>query len=164
MFRSFPVHCGFGMLILYYYVKRGGRSMQVQTARKRPRVIHGVSLLTDHDIVTIPSEERPIVMETPRFYRWSSAATSPPGPPPMTATFMLASLLLTASVGDATASPVRTRTRPAAAAPRPTSERRAGCRREAGVSEGLRSRHGDCAVHSTGGFRLYRGRGTPPPL
>jgi len=37
------------------------------------------AFLVDHDIVTIPSEERPIVMETPRFYRWSSAATSPPG-------------------------------------------------------------------------------------
>lgn len=37
------------------------------------------AFLIDRDIVSIPSEERPIVMETPRFYRWASAATSPPG-------------------------------------------------------------------------------------
>ncbi len=37
------------------------------------------AFLVDHDVVGLPSEERPIVMETPRFYRWSTAATSSPG-------------------------------------------------------------------------------------
>ncbi len=37
------------------------------------------AFLVDHDVVGLPSEERPIVMETPRFYRWSTAATSAPG-------------------------------------------------------------------------------------
>ncbi len=37
------------------------------------------AFLVDRDIVSIPSDERPIVIETPRFYRWASAATSPPG-------------------------------------------------------------------------------------
>lgn len=35
--------------------------------------------LVERDVVGLPSEERPIVMETPRFYRWASAATSAPG-------------------------------------------------------------------------------------
>ncbi len=44
------------------------------------KMLEGIrAFLVDHDIVAIPSEERPIVMETPRFYRWASAATSPPG-------------------------------------------------------------------------------------
>ena len=30
-------------------------------------------------MVSVPSEDRPIVMETPRFYRWASAATNAPG-------------------------------------------------------------------------------------
>jgi hypothetical protein len=35
--------------------------------------------LVDHDIVTVPSEERAKVIETPRFYRFATAAMNPPG-------------------------------------------------------------------------------------
>ena len=35
--------------------------------------------LIDHDIVTVPSEERAKVIETPRFYRFATAAINPPG-------------------------------------------------------------------------------------
>src|ERR1700704_3638512 len=35
--------------------------------------------LIDHDIVTVPSEERAKVIETPRFYRFATAAMNPPG-------------------------------------------------------------------------------------
>jgi uncharacterized protein DUF885 len=38
------------------------------------------SFIITHDVVTVPSEDRPTVMETPRFYRWASAAMNPPGP------------------------------------------------------------------------------------
>lgn len=37
------------------------------------------AFLIDHDVVSIPSEDRPTVMETPIFYRWASAATNAPG-------------------------------------------------------------------------------------
>src|SRR6266480_1492726 len=37
------------------------------------------SYLIDHDIVTVPSEERAKVIETPRFYRFATAAMNPPG-------------------------------------------------------------------------------------
>ena len=37
------------------------------------------AFLIEHDVVGVPSEDRPIVMETPRFYRWASAATNAPG-------------------------------------------------------------------------------------
>src|SRR5437879_12656000 len=37
------------------------------------------SYLIDHDIVTVPSEERAQVIETPRFYRFATAAMKPPG-------------------------------------------------------------------------------------
>ncbi len=37
------------------------------------------TFLIDHDIVGVPSEDRPTVMDTPRFYRWASAATNAPG-------------------------------------------------------------------------------------
>ena len=33
----------------------------------------------EHDIVTVPSEERAKVIETPRFYRFATAAINPPG-------------------------------------------------------------------------------------
>src|SRR5437870_500670 len=33
----------------------------------------------EHDIVTVPSEERAKVIETPRFYRFATAAMNPPG-------------------------------------------------------------------------------------
>src|SRR6266566_2429603 len=35
--------------------------------------------LIEHDIVTVPSEERAKVIETPRFYRFATAAINPPG-------------------------------------------------------------------------------------
>jgi Bacterial protein of unknown function (DUF885) len=35
--------------------------------------------LIDHDIVTVPSEERAQVIETPRFYRFATAAMNSPG-------------------------------------------------------------------------------------
>ena len=35
--------------------------------------------LIGHDIVTVPSEERAQVIETPRFYRFATAAMNPPG-------------------------------------------------------------------------------------
>jgi len=35
--------------------------------------------LIDHDIVTVPSEERAKVIETPRFYRFATAAMNSPG-------------------------------------------------------------------------------------
>ncbi len=38
------------------------------------------SFVINHDIVTVPSEDRPTVIETPRFFRWASAAMNPPGP------------------------------------------------------------------------------------
>ncbi len=34
----------------------------------------------DHDLVSVPSEERARVMETPRFYRFATAAMNSPGP------------------------------------------------------------------------------------
>ena len=37
------------------------------------------TFLIDHDVVAVPSEDRPTVMETPKFYRWASAATNAPG-------------------------------------------------------------------------------------
>ena len=37
------------------------------------------TFLIDHDVVGVPSEDRPTVMETPKFYRWASAATNAPG-------------------------------------------------------------------------------------
>ncbi len=37
------------------------------------------TFLIEHDVVGVPSEDRPTVMETPRFYRWASAATNAPG-------------------------------------------------------------------------------------
>ncbi len=37
------------------------------------------AFLIDHDVVGVPSEDRPTVMETPKFYRWASAATNAPG-------------------------------------------------------------------------------------
>ncbi len=37
------------------------------------------AFLIAHDVVGVPSEDRPTVMETPRFYRWASAATNAPG-------------------------------------------------------------------------------------
>lgn len=38
------------------------------------------AFLIDHDVVTVPSEERPIVIETPRFARLGTAAMNAPGP------------------------------------------------------------------------------------
>jgi uncharacterized protein (DUF885 family) len=35
--------------------------------------------LVNHDIVSVPSEERAKVIETPRFYRFATAAMNPPG-------------------------------------------------------------------------------------
>ncbi len=37
------------------------------------------TFLIEHDVVGVPSENRPTVMETPKFYRWASAATNAPG-------------------------------------------------------------------------------------
>ena len=36
--------------------------------------------LVAHDVVSLPSEDRPTVIETPRFMRWATAAMNPPGP------------------------------------------------------------------------------------
>ncbi len=37
------------------------------------------AFLIEHDVVGVPSEDRPTVMKTPKFYRWASAATNAPG-------------------------------------------------------------------------------------
>jgi len=37
------------------------------------------SYLIDHDVISVPSEERAQVLETPRFYRFATAALNPPG-------------------------------------------------------------------------------------
>ena len=37
------------------------------------------TFLLDRDIVSVPSEDRPTVVEMPHFYRWASAAMNPPG-------------------------------------------------------------------------------------
>jgi uncharacterized protein (DUF885 family) len=49
----------------------------IEDTRKMLEEIRGY--LIDHDIVSVPSEERAKVIETPRFYRFATAAMNPPG-------------------------------------------------------------------------------------
>ncbi|TLZ57893.1 MAG: DUF885 domain-containing protein [Methanobacteriota archaeon] len=49
----------------------------IQDTREMLEEIRGY--LIDQDIVTVPSEERAKVIETPRFYRFATAAMNPPG-------------------------------------------------------------------------------------
>src|SRR3989475_11926484 len=49
----------------------------IQDTREMLEEIRGY--LIDHEIVTVPSEERAKVIETPRFYRFATAAMNPPG-------------------------------------------------------------------------------------
>jgi uncharacterized protein (DUF885 family) len=49
----------------------------IQDTREMLEEIRG--FLIDNDIVTVPSEERAKVIETPRFFRFASAAMNPPG-------------------------------------------------------------------------------------
>ncbi|MFQ6675241.1 MAG: DUF885 domain-containing protein [Fidelibacterota bacterium] len=70
---------------------KGSRDVMMEIARDHPspetlveeteKMLEGIrQFLIDNDIVTVPSDERIVVAETPRFMRWAFAMCDTPGP------------------------------------------------------------------------------------